>query len=145
MSVRVAIIDGPLSPRAPATAGPSAGAVVVFEGVVREREGDGAIVALDYEAYEPMASRMIEAVGRDVVTRHGLVSLSCEHSRGRVAVGERSFRLVIAAPHRKEALAAADEFIDRLKRDVPIWKRGVPATGGQPVVPRASPASAGAR
>jgi molybdopterin synthase catalytic subunit len=48
-----------------------------------------------------------------------------EHSRGRVAAGECSFRLRVAASHRPEALRAVEEFIDRMKRDVPIWKTPV--------------------
>jgi molybdopterin synthase catalytic subunit len=145
MSVRVTIIDGPLAARAPETAGPRAGAILVFEGVAREHEGEALIDSLDYEAYEPMATRMLESIGHEVVSRHGLISLWCEHSRGRVPVGERSFRLTIAAPHRKEALAAADEFIDRLKRDVPIWKRAVAAAGTDPARSNPSPTGAGAR
>jgi molybdopterin synthase catalytic subunit len=137
----VRIVDGPLGVWSPADpAGPGAalprgeaGAVLVFEGVARGREPEGAgtggrhreIEALDYQAYQPMAERMVERIARDLVERHALLAMLVEHSRGRVGVGERSFRLVIWSAHRKEGLAAADEFIDRLKRDVPIWKRPV--------------------
>jgi molybdopterin synthase catalytic subunit len=122
MSVSVTITDGPLGPFLPPGAPAGAGALVLFEGIVREREADGPIDALDYEAYQPMAQRMLARIGDDLTTRLGLLGLWVEHSRGRVGVGRCSFRLVIAAPHRKEALAAMDEFIDRLKQDVPIWK-----------------------
>lgn len=121
MSVRVTMTSGPLGPAKPIVA-VGAGAVVVFEGVVRAQEGDQEIEALLYEAYEPMAQKMLEAIGQELLASRGLLSLDVEHSRGRVAVGECSFRLAIAARHRKEALAATDEFIDRMKRDVPIWK-----------------------
>ena len=124
MSVRIAIVDGPLAPwhgdGAPAG---EVGAAVVFEGIVRATGGGRRIEALEYEVYQPMAQRMIESICAALLAHHGLLAISVEHSRGRVAVGERSFRLVIWSKHRKEALAAADEFIDRLKRDVPIWKR----------------------
>jgi molybdopterin synthase catalytic subunit len=60
-----------------------------------------------------------------VAARHGLAALVTLHSRGRVGVGEVSFVLEVAAPHRAETLTAVSDFIDRLKQDVPIWKRAV--------------------
>ena len=125
MSAEVHIVDGPLpaAPSPPLVEG--AGAVLVFEGIVRDREGDRKIAALDYQSYDPMAQRQLEALGTELIARHGLVSVRVWHSRGRIPVGACSFRLLIAARHRKEALAAMDEFIDRLKRDVPIWKSPV--------------------
>ena len=103
-----------------------AGAAVTFEGLVRPMEDGRAVVALDYEVYEPMAPRVLEDLAREMLATHGLVGIAVEHSRGRVAVGECSFRLQIAAPHRQEALAAMAEFIDRMKCDAPIWKNACP-------------------
>lgn len=125
MNVSVSILDGPLPPWRAREAGAGVGAVVVFEGIVRAEEGGGVIGALDYEAYEPMAGMELTRLAREVLERHGLSDVVVEHSRGRVPVGACSFRLVVTAAHRKEAMAAADEFIDRLKRDVPIWKKPV--------------------
>jgi molybdopterin synthase catalytic subunit len=122
MTVTVTISDGPLPP-APARRLVGAGGIVVFEGVVRALEGGREIAALDYTAYEPMAQNTIRRISEDLIVKHGVLAISVEHSRGRVAVGECSFRLVVWGRHRKEALGAADEFIDRLKADVPIWKR----------------------
>lgn len=99
--------------------------MATFEGVVRPSEADRLIAALIYEAYEPMASKMLQRIGQELQDRHGLTGVCVEHSTGRVDVGDCSFRLRIAGLHRKEALAATDEFIDRLKRDVPIWKAAV--------------------
>lgn len=124
MSVAACILDGPLSPGA-AEAAAGAGAVVVFEGVVRELEDGRAISGLDYSAYRPMADRQLERLAGEVLSRFGLIAIRAEHSIGRVGVGEVSFRLTIRARHRKEALSAMDEFIDRLKQDVPIWKAAV--------------------
>jgi molybdopterin synthase catalytic subunit len=120
MSVSVSIVTGPLLPRPAMNTIDGAGALVVFEGIVRAREGDREIDALHYETYEPMAQRMLGAIGEDLLSRHALLRLAVEHSRG--TVGECSFRLTVASAHRKEALAAVDEFIDRMKREVPIWK-----------------------
>lgn len=124
MSVTVEIHDGPL-PQEPTRRWPGAGAIVAFEGVVRELELDRPLDALEYQAYEPMAGKMLARIGEEIASRHGLIAMHIAHSRGRIAVGQVSFRLIVAAPHRKEALAAMDEFIDRMKRDVPIWKRPV--------------------
>jgi molybdopterin synthase catalytic subunit len=121
VSVEVTIVDGPLPPASPRRIA-GAGGVVMFEGIVRPTENDRPIAALAYQAYEPMAQKTITRIGEDLIARHGILALAVEHSRGRVAVGECSFRLVVYGRHRKEALAAADEFIDRLKADVPIWK-----------------------
>jgi molybdopterin synthase catalytic subunit len=65
---------------------------------------------------------MLEKIGRELFERHKLLGINIEHSRGRVAVGAISYRLRIASRHRKEGIAALDEFTDRLKKDVPIWK-----------------------
>jgi len=105
---------------APATE--QVGATLVFEGIVRANEQGRAIRALSYEAYEPMATNALTELARDILRKHALIAITVEHSRGEVLAGERSFRLAIDSAHRKEALAAMDEFIDRMKRDVPIWK-----------------------
>ena len=69
-----------------------------------------------------MATNALTDLARDILHKHALIAITVEHSRGEVLAGERSFRLAIDSAHRKEALAAMDEFIDRMKRDVPIWK-----------------------
>ncbi len=125
--IEVHLHDGPLPVRTPLVPAPGAGASVLFEGIVRPTETGDPIAALRYQAYEPMAQRQLRNIAEDVVQRFGLRRLHVHHSRGRVGVGECSFRLLVESPHRKEALAAMDEFIDRLKRDVPIWKSPVPA------------------
>lgn len=126
MSVSVHVISGPLPPTH-STLHPGAGAVIVFDGVVRPMEGESLITALEYELYQPMAQRTLVALAHDVQQRHGVLEICVWHSSGRVNVGEVSFRLRVASSHRKEAIAAMDEFIDRLKQDVPIWKHAVKA------------------
>jgi molybdopterin synthase catalytic subunit len=122
MSVHVHIIDGPVPADAGIELSAGAGAAVTFDGVVRPREGDRAIDALHYTAYEPMATSELTRLAGEMVHKHGLLTLAIWHSRGRVGAGEVSMRVVIHSRHRAEALAAMGEFIDRLKRDVPIWK-----------------------
>lgn len=108
------------------------GATLRFEGIVRRgepRETDTRkehdLLALDYQTYDPMAAHELLALARDVAERHGLSALAALHSRGRVHVGEVSFILIVESPHRAESLAAMADFIDRLKQDIPIWKRAV--------------------
>jgi molybdopterin synthase catalytic subunit len=127
--MQVEIVDGAVGPARPPDV-PGAGAILMFEGIVREAEPSAedpraTIEALDYQTYEPMAQSMIVKIGDELIAKHGLMGMFVIHSRGRVAVGECSFRLVVAAKHRKEALRAMDEFIDLLKKDVPIWKKAV--------------------
>ncbi|MCK4871649.1 MAG: molybdenum cofactor biosynthesis protein MoaE [Phycisphaerales bacterium] len=124
MSTTVTIVDGPLESAKPWTVS-DAGAVVEFEGLVRPLEQDRPIDALDYEAYEPMATKMLTQIADEVASKHSLLAIRVLHSAGRVPAGECSFRLHLAAAHRKPAIAAMDEFIDRMKQDVPIWKTPV--------------------
>ena len=130
MSVLISISQGPLSSDRllallSASAAHAVGATVVFEGIVRANEQGRTIRALSYEAYEPMATNSLTQLANDILSKHTLIAITVEHSRGEVATGERSFRLTIDSAHRKEALAAMDEFIDRMKRDVPIWKTAI--------------------
>ncbi len=117
MKTCVRITDGPLGPPASAI-DPDArtGARVVFEGVVRGEEDSRPIRALLYEFYEPMASRLLAALAREIAETRGLLGVHVEHSRGEVPAGACSFRLVVHAAHRHEALTAMEEFITRMKR-----------------------------
>jgi len=122
----ITLCDGPL-PQAAAWGCAGAGAVLGFEGVVRPKEGGQRIEGLRYETYDPMAARELERLAHEAVSQFGLLAIRVEHSRGVVRNGECSFRLRVASLHRKEGLAAADWFIDRMKAQVPIWKRPLPA------------------
>jgi molybdopterin synthase catalytic subunit len=125
MSISVTIVDGPLQPgETPVPEG--AGAAIRFDGVVRSTEGVAAIAALDYEVYQPMAERQLSSLAREMSQKHGLCAVRVWHSRGRVSAGQVSFRLEIASLHRQEGLAAMEEFIDRMKQQVPIWKHVAP-------------------
>jgi molybdopterin synthase catalytic subunit len=124
-AVTVQVRNGALSDPPPALACDGAGAVLHFHGVVRRTEQNLAIRGLDYVVYQPMAERTLEQVANEAIERFGLLAIHAEHSHGFVAVGECSFRLIVAASHRREAIDAMDWFIDRLKQIVPIWKRPV--------------------
>jgi molybdopterin synthase catalytic subunit len=120
-----ALVNGPIDADAvrAAVSTPSAGAVVLFHGTVRDRTRGKRVLRLEYEAYPEMAVAMLESLGRDVSRRHGLLRCACVHRLGRLEIGEDAMVLAVAAPHRAAALAAVGDFVATLKRDVPIWKK----------------------
>jgi len=120
----VTICDGPVVPRA-AGAVEGAGAVICFEGIVRPMENGKTIEALVYETYDPMAQNMLGQLAREAMETFALLAVHVAHSRGRVPAGACSCRIEVASRHRQEGIAAITEFIDAMKRDVPIWKQPV--------------------
>lgn len=105
------------------------GACLEFQGIVREREGEAAVAGLFYEAYEPMARRLLERHLRELGARHPCAAVLFIHRLGFVPVGEASLFLRVLSAHRGEALALLAAAVDRLKQDVPIWKRSTPPAG----------------
>jgi molybdopterin synthase catalytic subunit len=101
------------------------GAVVYFAGVVRGREGDASIHAIDYEAYEQMAKHQFELIFQHIEKRWPIESVRLIHRVGVVRVNEPSLWVEVVAPHRGEAFAACQYLIDEMKRVVPIWKKPV--------------------
>ncbi len=99
------------------------GAVVVFEGVGRNNTAGRATRHLDYECYEPLALKTMARLGREIAAAHEIGRIGIVHRLGRIRIGETSVAIVVTAPHRRPAFAAAREAIDRLKKTVPIWKK----------------------
>jgi molybdopterin converting factor subunit 1 len=99
------------------------GAVVTFEGVVRNHTKGRQTHFLDYECYEPMAIKVMARIGREITAGYDIDRIALVHRLGRMLIGETSVALVVTAAHRKAAFDAAREGIDRLKRVVPIWKK----------------------
>jgi molybdopterin synthase catalytic subunit/molybdopterin converting factor small subunit len=99
------------------------GAVVDFEGVVRNNTKGRATLYLDYECYEPMAVKAMAAIGREILASSAIGRIAMVHRLGRLQIGEASVAVVVSAPHRKAAFDAALEGINRLKKTVPIWKK----------------------
>jgi molybdopterin converting factor subunit 1 len=122
---RTALVDGPLDvPRALAdVAGPSRGAVVLFLGTVRGSHRGRAVERLAYSAYRPMAEAALERIAGDLEREHQDLRVSVVHRLGEVAVGEASVAIAVAAPHRAAAYQASRTALERLKAEVPIWKR----------------------
>ncbi len=99
------------------------GAVVTFEGTVRNNTNGRATLCLDYECYEPMALKTMAQIGREIAGSHAIGRVAMVHRLGRVLVGEASVAVIVTAPHRRPAFEAALEGINRLKKSVPIWKK----------------------
>lgn len=102
---------------------PRDGAVVVFEGIVRDHSSGRRTRFLDYECYEAMAIRVMAGLGRSIAGRHAVSRIGILHRLGRLEIGEPSVIIAVAAPHRQPAFEAALEAINRLKKEVPIWKK----------------------
>ena len=98
------------------------GASVEFLGIVRGHEAGRAIDALDYEAYAPMAERVIARLVDQAQQRWPLHRVCVRHRVGRVPVGEAAVLVGVQAPHREEAFEACRFLIDAIKQEAPIWK-----------------------
>ena len=101
----------------------SDGAVVTFEGIVRDNTKGRRTLYLDYEGYEPMALHIMEELGTRIQGTHAIGQIAIVHRLGRMKIGEASVAIAVSAPHRRPAFEAALEAIDTLKRTVPIWKK----------------------
>ena len=119
-----------------ATSSAQDGAVVTFLGITRETPGEPApgeeadaalhagqpVLALEYEAYEPLALRVLGEIADEIETRFGVRRLGIVHRSGTVPLGEAAVAIVVAAPHRAMAFDACRYAIDELKARAPIWK-----------------------
>ncbi len=108
---------------------PEDGAVVTFEGVVRNNTKGRETSHLEYEGYEGMALDRMRRIGREVVQQFSVGRIGIIHRLGSLQIGEASVVIAVSAPHRKPAFDAALEAINRLKREVPIWKKEYFADG----------------
>lgn len=102
---------------------PEDGAVVIFEGVARNNTKGRATAHLEYECYEEMAIEQIARIGTEIASSFDIGRIGIIHRLGRLEIGEASVAVVTTAPHRRPAFEAALEGINRLKREVPIWKK----------------------
>lgn len=124
LAIEATIEPAPL-PERPLAPTPGGGATCTFAGTTRAETHPefGPLVALEYESAGPLAETVLRDLARSIAERHDLLLLRIRHAIGRVPVGEASVRIEAVAAHRDAAFVACREAIDRLKRDVPIWKR----------------------
>ena len=104
---------------------PGIGAVIYFVGVVRKQEGAAEIRALDYEAFEKMATHQFNKIFDEIAKRWPIETVRLVHRIGMVPVNEPSLWVEVTAPHRGEAFEACQFLIDEMKKVVPIWKRPI--------------------
>ena len=101
----------------------SDGAVVTFLGLVRNHNVGRRVHYLEYEAYEPLALKAFERIGREAAARWPDARLALHHRVGRLEIGEASIAIVVRSPHRGNAYAACRYAIERVKQIAPVWKR----------------------
>jgi MoaE-MoaD fusion protein len=116
------------------------GAVVVFDGIVRNNSRGRKTLYLDYEAYTEMAMKQMKELAREAITRLDVRNVAIIHRLGRLQVGETSVLIIVASAHRRQAFEASRWLIDTLKKTVPIWKKETFADGavwadGEPFPP----------
>src|SRR5262245_130744 len=112
-----------------AAARPDCGAVNLFLGATRDHHGGRRVTRLAYEAFEPMALETLAALEREACGRFAIAACTVVHRLGEVPVSEPSVAVVVSAPHRAPAFAAARWVMDTLKRRAPIWKKEFYADG----------------
>ncbi len=99
------------------------GAVVVFEGIVRNHSHGRRVTSLEYTAYERMALSELEQVGKDAKRQFDIRDISIVHRLGRLSPGDCSVAIVVVSAHRAAAFDACRFAIDTIKGRVPIWKK----------------------
>jgi molybdopterin synthase catalytic subunit len=107
----------------------SDGAVVTFDGCVRNQSHGRSTLYLDYEAYESMALAKIREIAAELHAKFAIDRVAIAHRLGRLEIGETSVFIAVSAPHRAAAFDACRFAIDTLKRTVPIWKKEYFADG----------------
>ncbi len=99
------------------------GAVVTFDGVVRDNSKGRRTLFLEYEAYEAMAVQVMARIGREVANAYEISRIGMIHRIGRLEIGETSIVVVVASPHRKAAFEACADAMNQVKKLVPVWKK----------------------
>lgn len=127
-----AVVDRPLTldEVVRAVEGEALGGLVTFTGTVRSVSQGRRVLRLEYEAYRPMAERVLAAIGQEVGAAHG-AALAVVHRVGVLLPGQAAVVIAAAAAHRAPAFRACEECLERLKHDVPVWKREVFEDGSE--------------
>jgi molybdopterin synthase catalytic subunit len=102
---------------------PGAGGTCVFVGTVRDRSEAGDVTGLQYEAWDELATERLAEIAREMLDGWPLRRVAILHRTGDLVIGDASVVVACSAPHRAEAFEACRHGIERLKEDVPIWKK----------------------
>jgi molybdopterin synthase catalytic subunit len=122
---------------------PEDGAVIVFDGIVRNHSRSRSTLYLEYSAYEPMAAAKLEKLAESALASYPVRDVRILHRLGRLEIGDSSVLIAVASAHRAAAFDAARWIIDTLKKTVPIWKKeyfedGAVWADGEPFPPEVS-------
>ena len=104
------------------TENPVCGALIVFEGIVRNHHRGRQVERMEYTAYKPLAERVLQELEEETKRRFGVAECRIVHRIGALAIGEASVVIVVRSAHRGDAFDASEWAIDTLKQRVPIWK-----------------------
>jgi molybdopterin synthase catalytic subunit len=123
--LQIRITADPLDPAeaVASVADPAAGGTCVFLGTVRDHSEAGEVTGLTYEAWEELALARLEELGGELFERWPLRKVAVWHRTGELGIGEVSVIVACSAAHRAEAFEACRHGIERLKDDVPVWKK----------------------
>lgn len=100
-----------------------AGAITTFIGTVREWTKGKKTVYLEYQAYKPMAVKMLKAIGDEIQSKWPKTRVAITHRVGELAISDIAVVIAVSSPHRKVAYEANEYAIERIKQIVPIWKK----------------------
>ena len=106
-----------------------AGAFTCFEGRVRDHNEGKSVVALDYEAYEPLCRAEMEKIFQEAQSRFAVIDIKAAHRTGQLKAGELAVWVGVLAAHRDEAFTGCRYVIDELKKRLPVWKKEYYADG----------------
>ena len=131
--VSIGVTEDPLDAAAIASAlrQPANGALVTFEGIVRDNNLGRRVVFLEYEAYKDMTVRVFRRIADQLAEEYELTDVAIWHRIGRLEIGETSLVVAVASPHRREAFRACSETVDQVKALAPVWKREVWESGAE--------------
>jgi molybdopterin synthase catalytic subunit len=108
---------------------PSAGGTCLFLGTVRDHSDAGEVTGLDYESWDELAERRLGEIAGEMTSRWDVRRVALLHRTGELRIGDVSVAVACSAPHRADAFEACRHGIERIKQDVPIWKKESLTTG----------------
>ena len=122
--VRAEVTEAPISVTelADAVQDAAAGAVVTFEGVVRNHDADRAVTGIGYSCH-PTAGQVVKQIAQDVAQQGRVRALGVVHRVGDLSVGEVALAVAVSSDHRAEAFAVCGQIVEEVKKRLPVWKR----------------------
>ncbi|WP_273335824.1 molybdenum cofactor biosynthesis protein MoaE [Acinetobacter populi] len=102
---------------------PECGGLAMFVGTVRNHHQGKSVKSLKYTAYKPLAEKMIRAIEQDIAEKYAIPYVRVVHRIGHLEIGEVAIYAVARAEHRREAFAACEDAVERVKHEVPVWKQ----------------------